>query len=249
MISPSRDEDSDLLQAYADGELDPAQAAAMRQKLASDPVLRAQYESILSLRRLIRTIPDDGIPLEHLRAKVASVVSSTPVERRYSWRALAAGVLIATALSSTVTFVGVRLDTAGEAATMTVANHVRGLLAAQPFDIASSDRHTIKPWFTTKLPESPPVVDLANDGFSLAGGRVDVVVRDPVPTLVYRRGPHAISLTILRGARTITGGNISGYNVKTWHDGGFTYVAVSDLPVSDLDNFADAFKRGVSQLQ
>lgn len=242
-------EDIDLMQAYADGELDPSHAATMRKMIDSDPAVRVRYDSILSLRRLIREIPDDDVPLDRLHKRVTAATSRVAAPRANSWRSLAAAVLIGAVLSGSATFYGLRQNSAEEVSNFAVANHIRSLLAAQPFDVASSDRHTIKPWFTTKLPESPPVVDLGAEGFMLAGGRVDVVVRDPVPTLVYRRGPHAISLTILRGDRAIAGGNISGYNVKTWHDRGFTFAAVSDLPVSDLDNFADAFKRGVSQLQ
>jgi anti-sigma factor RsiW len=104
-----------------------------------------------------------------------------------------------------------------------VTNHIRGLLAPQPFDIASSDRHEIKPWFTSRLPESPQIVDLSGDGFSLLGGRVDVLGEQPVATVVYRHGGHTISLTTLRGSPAVSGESIAGYNVRTWREGEFTY--------------------------
>lgn len=237
--------DINLLQTYADGELDPAATAEVEKKLAADPKLRAQYQSILSLRRLIRTIPDDDVPLERLRAKAVSAVNSQRTDRRSSWRALAAAALLGAVLSGGGTLIGLQQFAARQEVTrFAVSNHIRSLLADKPFDVASSDRHTVKPWFTTKLPESPPVVDLAAKGFTLVGGRVDVVAGEPVASMVYRRGPHAISVTALRGARNIKGGDIAGYNVDTWHDDHFTYVAVSDISPETLDAFKQAFIAG-----
>jgi len=237
--------DIDFLQAYADGELDPAAAAAVEKNLAADPKLRARYESILSLRRLIRTIPDDDVPLERLHAKAVSAVSGQRADRRSSWRALAAAALVGAVLSSGGTLIGLQQFAARqEVSRFAVSNHIRSLLADKPFDVASSDRHTVKPWFTTKLPESPPVVDLATSGFTLVGGRVDVVAGEPVASMVYRRGPHSISVTALRGARNIKDGEIAGYHVDTWHDDHFTYVAVSDISPETLDAFKQAFIAG-----
>jgi anti-sigma factor RsiW len=125
---------------------------------------------------------------------------------------------------------------------------MRSLMASQPFDIASSDRHTVKPWFNGKLPESPRVVDLASQGFPLAGGRIDVIGLTPVPTLVYRHRLHVISLTALParlGAASPRA--IDGYNIVDWTDGDITYWAVSDVSAPDLEEFARAFRAGEAE--
>ena len=76
------------------------------------------------------------------------------------------------------------------------------LMAAEPVDVVSSDRHTVKPWFNGRIPNSPRVVDLAKDNFTLIGGRIDVVGQIPVPTLVYRHAKHIISLTADAGRKS-----------------------------------------------
>jgi anti-sigma factor RsiW len=125
---------------------------------------------------------------------------------------------------------------------MAVANHVRALMAPQPVDVGSSDRHTVKPWFNGRIPEAPRVVDLASEGFPLVGGRVDVIGHTPVPTLVYRRRQHLISLSEIPAGRTMPASEIAGYNIVSWSDGGVAYLAVSDVAPADLNAFAKAFR-------
>ena len=121
-------------------------------------------------------------------------------------------------------------------------------IAGQPFDVASSDRHTVKPWLAGRTTVSASIVDLASQGFPLAGGRVAVVDRIPAPTLVYRHGEHLVALTELpldaRGARAGGGiETIDGYHVARWSDANLSYVAVSDMDEKTLADFVATFRQ------
>jgi anti-sigma factor RsiW len=123
--------------------------------------------------------------------------------------------------------------------------HIRSLMASQPTDVASSDRHTVKPWFNGRVAQSPRVVDLGGD-FLLVGGRIDVVGAIPVSTLVYRHGKHLIGLTAVPAAghanSAPTRTEDAGYNVVRWTEGEVTYWAVSDASSQELNKFAELFR-------
>src|SRR5262249_18277579 len=143
-----------------------------------------------------------------------------------------------------------RRDLVGAVARPARCRHGRGQprarawRATHPADVGSSDRHTVKPWFNGRIPEAPRVVDLASEGFPLVGGRIDVIGRTPVATLVYRVRQHLISLSEVPAGRTIatSRGQIGGYNIVSWTDNGVAYLAVSDVGAADLDAFAKAFR-------
>jgi len=250
MTDDDRDHEELLLQAYCDGELDPASAADLERRLATDATLRARRDTIMTLRNALRTLPQDDLPprlLAGVEAKLAA--AQRPPTRTWSWRALAASAVVGAVLAGSVTSSLERYAAREDVAQQIVASHIRGLLAPQPFDVASSDRHTVKPWFTTRIPESPLVVDLSAQGFTLAGGRVDVLGRTPVATIVYRHAAHVVSLTTLPAGRNVPGDAFGGYNVLSWSDPSFTYVAVSDLPHEDLLAFKQAFVAGAAALR
>jgi len=248
------DDPSLLVHAYLDGELDPAHALEVERRLAADPALAAERARVEALRQLIaERLPREAPPPDLVR-RIEAAVGARPAPARFashpsahpSWRALAASVLLALFVGSGSTWLALRPVHQGGTADLVVASHMRALMAAQPIDVASSDRHTVKPWFNGRIPESPRVIDLANAGFALVGGRIDVIGRVPVPTLVYRIRQHLISLTALpaNAAAPMTVGlrNIAGYNTLTWTDSGVTYWAVSDVSASDLETFAKAFR-------
>jgi anti-sigma factor RsiW len=126
-----------------------------------------------------------------------------------------------------------------------VAGFSRGRLSGQPVDVATSDRHTVKPWLAGKIAGATTVVDLKADGFPLVGGRIDVVERTPVPTLVYQRREHQVALTEMPAAGVPSEprrATRDGYSLLDWTDGGRLYAAISDLPPAELDAFGAAFR-------
>ena len=122
-----------------------------------------------------------------------------------------------------------------------VGSHVRALMASHLTDVASSNQHTVKPWFQGKLNYSPPVRDLDQDGFPLVGGRLDYLAGKPVAALVYRRNGHMINLFIWPDthARGTDVSGRQGYNVMRWTKDGMTYSAVSDLNLNELRAFSE----------
>ena len=251
MIASVTDNDELQLNAYCDGELDLASAAAFERRLAEDAKLHAEYTRLMSLRQAFRSLPPSEMPAG-LQARILSRLDAAERpnritalrQRSWSLQALAAAAVFGAVISSSVMMTLDRFDQREEVASQVVAGHIRGLLAPQPFDVASSDRHTVKPWFTSRLPESPQVPDLAAQGFTLLGGRVDVIGHAPVATIVYKHAAHTVSLTTLRSGQSISDQAVAGYNVRSWSDPDFTYVAVSDLPAADLATFERAFSAG-----
>ena len=140
------------LNAYIDGELDPAHALEFEQRLAADPALAADHARIAALRGAIR----ERVPREQaspqLRRRVAALARPQPAP---GWRALAASVAVAFVAGSAATYVALGPGGQEPVAPLVVASHMRSLMASQPIDVASSDRHTVKPWFNGKLPASP----------------------------------------------------------------------------------------------
>jgi anti-sigma factor RsiW len=249
---PLPDDDPTLLvHAYMDGELDPANARAIERRIANDPALAAERDRVAALRHALRSNFPLAPPPAALRERIERAVGLRRMPPRPTWLALAASVALALMLGSSSTFFALVRGGDTSTADTIVSDHIRALMAPQPADVASSDRHTVKPWFNGRIPESPRVVDLAKNDFPLIGGRIDVVERRPVPTLVYQHRKHLIGLTAIpapgKPDAAPLARAIEGYNVVTWTGDGVTYWAVSDVAAPELARFTELCRRAPSE--
>jgi anti-sigma factor RsiW len=244
-VTNSSDNTSDalLVHAYVDGELDPANALALERRMAADPALAAERARIEALRAALREkLSREALP-PGLQQRVERSLGTGRTQAGPSWRALAASVMLALFVGSGATWFALAPAPGDRIAAEVVDGHMRALMASQPVDVVSSDRHTVKPWFNGRIPQAPRVLDLAQDGFPLVGGRIDVIGGTPIPTLVYRHRQHVISLLALPAGRSGSAPRgINGYNLVGWNADGVAYWAVSDLSAADLEKFAQLFR-------
>ncbi|KAA3446481.1 anti-sigma factor [Mesorhizobium sp. SARCC-RB16n] len=179
-----------------------------------------------------------------------SQTGTLPRARRFGsfdWRAMAASIMISAVLASGATQWVMFSGAEDGFAAAVASGHRRSLLAASPIDIGSSDRHTVKPWLDARIGVSPPAPDLAQDGFALIGGRVEVIAGRPVPALVYRHREHLITLVAepQQGGKTAQPDDLSssGFSMVHWSDGAFSYWAISDMERPELDDFVARFRK------
>ena len=234
------------LDAYVDGELGSAEAAAFEDHLTSCVGCRQRLADRESLGRLVRRAPFRAAP-DRLRRSVA--VAHQRSQFRRGLAAWAAAVTIAASLGGALAVRILRLSPTVDAASSItddlVGGHVRALMADHLFDIHSSDQHTVKPWFTGRLDFSPPVEDLATLGFPLVGGRLDYVAGRSAAGLVYQRRQHTINLFIWPESSASVAAvarSVRGFQLRHWNQGGMSFWAVSDLNDAELTVFEHALQ-------
>jgi anti-sigma factor RsiW len=246
-------EPRDLVQAYLDRELDLAKSLEIEHHFRECVTCSEAYEE----GRRLRTALNEGElyfsapPDLHkrIRAVVRDEVRGSARPRLFGWRAMALGLPAALAAIIALSIVPLlrRPMTTDLLVDEIVSGHVRSLMADHLTDVASSDKHTVKPWFDGKLDFSPAVVDLADHGFPLVGGRLDYLGNRSVAALVYARQKHFINLFVWPSTREGRPGepklSRNGFNLIHWNASEMTYWAVSDLNPAELGEFAELVRQ------
>ena len=244
------EETRELLDAFHDGELQPATRAAVETHLRSCPSCSAALAAHEAVRAKVRALGRTPAP-EQLAAKIRKSLTASDAEARSkassapSWRAMAASHLLAVALGGAAVFGLVQgRDARSFAIQETVDAHVRSLIDERTLmQVASSDSHNVRPWFMGKLDFSPAVAELDKEEFPLLGARVDYLANRYVAALVYGRRKHRINLFVAPTDGVVGAGIAStarnGYNILEWQAGGLSYRAVSDIDAAELVQFAE----------
>jgi len=242
-------ETQDLIHGYLDGELDLVSSLATEKHLKSCPACSQGYASQQGLRRTLsnsdlyfKAPPETAA---RLRAAVfgdaKSKIINMPVQPEN--RLVLLRVFMPLAAAALVLLLGIPFIFASNdrVAREVASAHIRSLMADHLNDVASSDQHTVKPWFVGKLDFSPPVVDLSAQGFALVGGRLDYVNGRSVAAMAYQRRKHFINLFVWPSNSNAETHQQSltrqGFNMIHWERGGFNYWAVSDMNKEELGSF------------
>jgi anti-sigma factor RsiW len=240
-----------IIQPYADGELDAARIFELEQHLRDCPACARARQSANDLKKVLKNDALFFRAPDELRRRLKVELRSEaggPTERTFwNWNWLTA-VTSSTALAClvlllTVTFT--RPSVPQQLAQEIVSSHIRSLMADHALDVVSTDRHTVKPWFDGKLDFSPPVKDLAAQGFPLIGGRLDYLGGRAVAALVFQRHKHVINLFSWPAGGTDSEPGplapLQGYNLVHWSQAGMSCWAVSDVNAPELLEFAQTW--------
>ncbi|HXB57912.1 MAG TPA: anti-sigma factor [Vicinamibacteria bacterium] len=241
---------AEWLHGYFDGELDAARAADFEAHLEGC----ADCTQALAVQTALRTALGAADLYARAPASLRSSVGarlSTPraafVSRAPSWRGLAAAASLVLVLVGAWRTMVWRADVAErEVGRQVLDAHLRSLQLNHLTDVASTDQHTVKPWFVGKLDFAPTVVDLSAEGFPLVGGRLDVVGGRSVAALVYNRRKHVINVFVWPSEESDGAprtGEERGYTWTYWTRGGMTLCLVSDVAASDLAELARLLTR------
>jgi anti-sigma factor RsiW len=224
-----------LLHPYVDGELDAAHCIEIDDHLSTCAACAKSLEELNVLGAALRSpAMAFELPPDFEKRARAAIPSRRDSVLSYQWLAIAAMIVLAA-------FLGWRFAPLADSSDVVhdlMNSHVRSLMADHLVDVQSSDRHTVKPWFTGKIDFSPDVEDLAPKGFPLTGGRLDYIGGRPVAVLIYHRNKHVINVYTWPGDAPARSGSESGFQFEHWTHAGMNYWAVSDVSSDDLNALA-----------
>lgn len=243
----------ELLHGYTDGELDLVRSLEVEKHLQSCTACAVAHKNQQSLHAALSAAPLYFKAPATLRRDVrASLRREHEPEKRpslRSWHWLVMGLSLACGvmLAAIIVQNGNQTSLEAQLAREVSSSHVRSLQENHLMDVASTDQHTVKPWFEGKVDFAPPVKDLAGQGFPLTGGRLDYLDGRTVAALIYHRQKHAINLFIWpakgAGDAAVKVTVLQGFNLVHWTYAGMNFWAVSDLNQTELKEFADLLQR------
>jgi len=243
-----------LLHALLDGELDAARAREVEAHIAGCPRCAAQLRDYREMRQAMAGADLSFAAPAALRSRIEAatpvlVVRASQPSRRFLLQGFAFGTALSAAAAAGVVFFVTRSGEDQRLLGDVVSAHLRSLQAEHLTDVRSTDQQVVKPWFSGKLAVAPPVIDLAAQGFTLVGGRLDTIDGEPVAAIVYRRGVHVINLFVAAGASAghtaALGEAVQGFNTQRWSDRGFRFIAISDMGTDELHDFHIKFETGL----
>ena len=239
-----------LLDAYQDGELERTLHSEFQEHLNGCLGCRREAEATGSFISLVRaSMPTYKAPAE-LKARIRASLRDESAQKadwlfRFRRQLLYAAAVLVLGFVLTSVLRTFSPDKDQELISQIITNHARSLLLDHLVDVTSSDQHIVKPWFTGKIDCSPPVADLSQAGYTLVGGRIDMLDKRPVAAIVYRYGSQFINVFVWPVAGRKVDFEVRsdrGYHFCAWNQAGLNYFCISGGTAGDIEKFEDEFR-------
>lgn len=244
----------DKIDAYVDAAQNHASAsetAALEEHLRSCPACTAAVLSRTQMKAAVRATAAMRYPAPaELRLRVEkSIRAKSGASAMRVWIPIlaAAAVLILAALVSVQVFT--RHAARAQMVAQLVDLHVATIASANPVDVVSTDRHTVKPWFQGKLPFTFNLPELDNSPYKLLGGKVVYLDNRPGAQLLFELRKHEISVFITQegGGGSLSGTldvRKNGFSLESWSQDKLRYAIVSDAGATEVQGLADLLNNG-----
>jgi len=242
------------LGAYVDGELSLEEERALREHLRECPACSADALDRMQMKRSVQAVGKRFKPDPAFRQRIEKTIATGGRAYARYWNWVPALTVAAVAVLALALWTNHFRDHMRERHLVSelVDQHVSTLASANPVDVASSDKHTVKPWFEGKLPFTFDLPELQGTPFTLVGGRTSYIEQSPAAELIFRLRQHQISVFIVQErpdridcAGTLADSGLS-FHVRSWGRDGLCYFAVGDVPAEDLKQLAGLMKAPAS---
>lgn len=232
------------LDAYIDAELSADEMNALERHLRTCASCAAESLSRMQLKRITHIAGKKFTATPEFRSRIEKQVSGRK-RFKFSWNWAPALAVAGIVIFATLLMLQIQRLQQRHAYSELADLHVADLASANPVDVVSSDRHTVKPWFQGRIPFTFNLPELANTPFTLIGGRVAYFQQAPGAHLLYEIRKHKLSVFIFEDRAGLSNAVVRGpdqsFNARTWTANGLRFFLITDAPAEDADRLRDLF--------
>lgn len=230
---------------YADEELDSAAQQQLSAHLRDCVECSEALAEQLALKKSVRIAGNQFNAPPDLHAAVFRQLHPRSSANSF-WKWLSAAAGLAVVVLAFMLVAGNRKPEEPMLAGL-VDQHITALASANPVDVVSEDRHTVKPWFQGKLGFTFTPPELAGSSFKLIGGKVIYVQQRPGAELLYTAGAHKISVFLFKApdvdAHATRWQRSRSFNSCYWSEAGLEFFLVTDASKDEASGLVSLFQQ------